>query len=55
VADAPARVEDLCLDARGHQAMADRWCAAPGCVRRGADRPRTDPVAIEFCCFAPEQ
>ena len=44
---APARFKDLCLDARDHQAMADWWCAALGYVRRGADRPRTDPVAIE--------
>ncbi len=47
MADAPARFKDLCLDARDHQAMADWWCAALGYVRRGADRPRTDPVAIE--------
>jgi hypothetical protein len=44
---APARSTDLRLDARDHQTLADWWCAALGCVRRGADRPRTDPVAIE--------
>ena len=44
---APARFKDLCLDARDHQAMADWGCVALGYVRRGADRPRTDPVAIE--------
>jgi hypothetical protein len=44
---APARFKDLCLDARDHQALADWWCAALGYVRRSADRPRTDPVAIE--------
>ena len=47
MADAPARFKDLCLDARDHQAMADWWCAALGYVRRGPDRPRTDPVPIE--------
>jgi hypothetical protein len=47
VADAPARFKDLCLDATDHQALADWWCAALGYVRRHADRPRTDPVAIE--------
>jgi hypothetical protein len=41
-----ARFKDLCLDARDHQALADWWCAALGYVRRDADRPLTDPVAI---------
>ncbi|MGY1634718.1 VOC family protein [Geodermatophilus sp. SYSU D01186] len=33
MADAPARLKDLCLDARDHQAQADWWCAALGYVR----------------------
>src|SRR3982750_4081792 len=44
--DAPVRFKDLCLDARDHQALADWWCAALGYVRRDADRPPSDPVAI---------
>ena len=44
---APARFTALCLDARDHQALADWWCAALGYVRRPADRPASDPVAIE--------
>jgi glyoxalase superfamily protein len=44
---APARFRDLCLDARDHQTLADWWCAALGYVRRHADRPPSDPVAIE--------
>src|SRR5690349_24726472 len=46
VTDAPARFKDLCLDARDHQALADWWCAALGYVRRDADRPASDPIAI---------
>jgi hypothetical protein len=44
---APARFKDLCLDASDHQALADWWCAALGYVRRDADRPSSDPIAIE--------
>jgi hypothetical protein len=47
VTDAPSRFKDLCLDARDHQALADWWCAALGYARRPADRPPSDPVAIE--------
>src|SRR3954465_3818210 len=46
VTDAPARFKDLCLDARDPQALADWWCAALGYVRRDADRPASDPIAI---------
>jgi hypothetical protein len=46
VTDAPARFKDLCLDARDHQALAEWWCAALGYVRRDADRPPSDPIAI---------
>ncbi|MGY1685631.1 VOC family protein [Geodermatophilus sp. SYSU D00867] len=50
--DAPARSEDPCIDARDHQALADRWCAAPGHVRRdtlpdGTPREHDWPVPIE--------
>jgi hypothetical protein len=45
----PARFKDLCLDAGDHQALADRWCAALGYVRRAEERPRPPdwPVPIE--------
>lgn len=54
MADAPARFKDLCIDARDHQALADRWCAAMGYVRRhqvappeeGWTRPPAWPVPI---------
>jgi hypothetical protein len=39
MADAPARFEDLCIDARDHQALADWWCAAMGYVRRDSIAP----------------
>ena len=52
MADAPARVEDICIDARDHQAPADWWCAAMGHVRRdtlpdGTPRERDRPVLVE--------
>jgi hypothetical protein len=47
VTNAPARFKDLCLDARDHHALADSWCAALNYVRRDADRPPSDPIAIE--------
>ncbi|MGY1809764.1 VOC family protein [Blastococcus sp. SYSU D00669] len=42
-----ARITDICVDARDHRALADWWCAALGYVRRDADGPPSDPVAIE--------
>jgi hypothetical protein len=45
----PARFKDLCLDARDHQALADWWCDAMGCVRHaepGEQRPREKSVPI---------
>ena len=39
MADAPARFKDLCLDAVGHQALADWSCAAMGYVRRDSPEP----------------
>ena len=44
---APARFEDLCLDAVDHQTLADWWCAAMGYVRRtAADRDPAWPVLL---------
>jgi hypothetical protein len=43
-----ARFKDLCLDASGHQVLADWWCGVLGYVRRDdvAGREPAEPVAI---------